>query len=538
MSINAPHNSPGTRKTPRIGTPGRVIDFLVDQSRKTIARPDRIFIIAKSLAIQLLLRPLARRALLAISSRRRLRPLYRLLLLLFPRVKRLIARLYFTRGAALLDENRPLESYAAFERCLEKSADPGHFFLTGVCLMSGLGRFKDAMGVFGHANELRQRQARSLGLAGRRLRFLPDIWHGAFGHLAQIDYLVKLGILEGRAWEDTLLYVAPGALVPNRFLLDQWRPHLNIVDSAAALPLPAAQLKALEFDFLAPRLDDGRTVHLWRLAALTYRRWHAEGRAPLLALPEEIARRGRLVLASVGIPRDAWFVALHVREAASKAFHAKMYNVLNARVADFFPAIAEITRRGGWVIALGDPKMTPLPPLPNVFDYRHSQVRSDWMDIFVCSQARFFLGTSSGPAHVPPIYGVPAVLTNWWPQAQRPWHPTDIFMPKLYRRVADGRRLTLEESLEEPFGYCSSLDYLRETHGVVVEDNAPDDILLAVREMLDRLDGRADYDHKDADLRNRTDEIYRERGICGMSTLARDFARKHRSFTAPSASPS
>ena len=174
--------------------------------------------------------------------------------------------------------------------------------------------------------------------------------------------------------------------------------------------------------------------------------------------------------------------------------------------------------------------MSQLPVMPNVFDYCHSSLRSDWMDIFLLGSARMFVGTSSGPAYVPPVYGVPCVLTNWWPPAQRPWQPQDIFLPKLYRNIKDNQVLSLERSLQEPLGYCNSIDYLNKAEGVVVEDNSADDILAATIEMLDRLDRAFSMSEDDLKLRQRSNEIYMAADVSGMSNLSRDFLRKHRSF--------
>ena len=141
---------------------------------------------------------------------------------------------------------------------------------------------------------------------------------------------------------------------------------------------------------------------------------------------------------------------------------SRTMGVMNADVCTYLPAMAEITRRGGFVIRMGDTGMSRLPPLSNVIDYCHSDLRADWMDIFIAARCRFMLGTSSGPAYIPPLYGVPSVLTNWWPPAQRPWHASDIFVPKMLCRVADGRYLSLSETLCEPFSYCHSRSYLAE----------------------------------------------------------------------------
>jgi putative glycosyltransferase (TIGR04372 family) len=205
---------------------------------------------------------------------------------------------------------------------------------------------------------------------------------------------------------------------------------------------------------------------------------------------------------------------------------------------DYLPAIREITRRGGWVIRMGDPAMPALAPLPNVIDYCHSAIRSDWMDVFLAASCRFFVGTSSGVCYAAQNYGVPNVLTNWWPPAQRPWHPGDLFIPKRHRRAADNTLLSLAESLREPFGYCNSLDYLQTVHGVAVEDNDSEDIRAAVVEMMDCIEGRGDYDQDDIARRDQADGIYRSiamelygsSGAFGASALARDFLRRNPSF--------
>ena len=206
------------------------------------------------------------------------------------------------------------------------------------------------MALFTRANVLLLERATALGVRNSNFRFLEEMWAGGFGHIAQTDYFVKLEILEGRKRGETILYVPHDFPVSNRFLLDQWRPYLRIVEDSADLPLSLETLRSLAFNFLAPRMPDGSTLHLWEIGAKTYQRWANEKRQPLLRLSSDIERRGWQTLKSMGVPRGKWFVALHVREAASKTHHADLHNVLNANIGDYMPAIKEIVRRGGWVI--------------------------------------------------------------------------------------------------------------------------------------------------------------------------------------------
>jgi putative glycosyltransferase (TIGR04372 family) len=168
-----------------------------------------------------------------------------------------------------------------------------------------------------------------------------------------------------------------------------------------------------------------------------------------------------------------------------------------------------------------------LPPLANVIDYGRSDMRSDWMDVFLLTRSRFVLGSASGPIFVPPLYVVPSVLTHWWPPGMRPWHAHDIYIPKLAKRAADATYLTLSETLREPVSYCHSLRHLAAEAGLAVEDNDPELIRDAVAEMLTRLDRGASSDADVVDVRVRADRIYQSHGRFGMAALSHGFLRRH-----------
>ena len=398
--------------------------------------------------------------------------------------------------------------------------------------MQGVGLFRQALSEFSQANERNAAKTNKLGLARSPYRVLDSVWARHIGDAAILDYVIKLGVLEGRDRDETIMYLPHGSPVANRFLIQQIADQLLLVEDAGDLPFDPAAVQLMYYHYFFPRLPNGETAHFWNVAGRTYKRWQEEGRVPLLTFPSDAARRGSAALHSAGIPQDCWFVALHVREGRWQRAENTLYGTLNADIDTYLPAITEITRRGGWVIRMGDPGMQPLPQLTQVFDYCHSDLRADWMDIFIAARCRFMLGTSSGPAHVPPIYGVPRVLTNWWPPAARPWHASDIFVPKLPRRSAHGRYLTLSEMLCEPFSWCHSRRYLAERCGVHIEDSDPEIIRGAVVEMLARLDRNWDHDAKTAQLRARADSIYELHNAVGMGQLARVFLCRHHDLIA------
>jgi putative glycosyltransferase (TIGR04372 family) len=429
----------------------------------------------------------------------------------------------------LLRHDRPKHAWFWMRRVLESGhRSPEEYLLGAVCLYQGLGRLREATALFARANAFAAEKAKSLGLASNRYRLLDGVWARHIGDLATVDYVVKQGILDGRRREDTILYVPPAGRTGNRFLVQQLAQCLRLVEKPADLPFDPATIPPLNYHYQFPQLPDGTTAYFWELASKTHRRWHAERRGPLLQLPPEIAVRGWSLLQSVGIPEEAWFVVLHLRDNRWKGLTAGMHGIRNVDPVTYLPAIAEITARGGWVIRIGDADTLPLPRLTNFFDYCRSEMRADWMDIFLLASCRFMLGTNSGPCFVPPLYGVPVVLTNWLPPGMRPWHASDIFVPKLLKRKANGCYLTLSQTLHEPLSHCHSQRYLAEYGGLTVQDNDPELIRGAVTEMLSQLDGDPGRDADVTDLRARADRIYQEHGNFGMARLAAGFLRRHR----------
>jgi putative glycosyltransferase (TIGR04372 family) len=506
--------------------------FLLLQVHKTIRRPARVFrmpLVLGSLALRRLILPLVYSVVSYFDGSSNRLPAFDVVHRQ-PKMPPWRAKFYFHAGTYLLQQSRTQAAWNCFEKCLRGSTDPVHFFTAAVCLLHGLGRAWDALSCFAHANDLNLHRAGRFSTARTRYRILDNFWVANIGHIASLDYVIKLGNQEGRNADDTILYVAPGSRVANRCLLEQFRPYLKLIEQAADLPFDEAAVPALRYDFVWPRSPNGSTVHFWEVAAKTYRRWYQSGRGALLTLSSQLDARGWQALRSKGVPEGAWFVAVHVREPGSKRHHADLHQVLNADVTSYLPAIAEITRRGGWVIRMGDPNMVPLPALPKMIDYCHSDLRADWMDVFIAARCRFMLGTSSGPAYLPPLYGVPSVLTNWWPPAQRPWHPMDIFVPKMIRNMRDGRLLTLSETLVEPFSFCHAQNYLENVKGVRVEDNAPELIHSAVVEMFEKIEDNTSNDPRICALRRRADDIYNRYSAYGMGQLASGFLQNCGSF--------
>jgi len=335
-------------------------------------------------------------------------------------------------------------------------------------------------------------------------RYLPV---GSIGNYEHLDAYVKAGILGLRPSKKMILLVDPKSIVINPCYLDCWRSQITVITDPALVEM----LTPLEKQFSFPLnlyMVLREKMHKSFLAMGTVReQWINEKRPPLLKLPSKDYQRGWDCLKSLGLPEGAWFVCLHVRESASKDGGTQTENFRSSNIETYIPAIKAVTDAGGWVVRIGDPGMSKLPAMPNTIDYAHCDVKSDWMDIFLCAQCRFMIGTSSGMFNISLVFGVPVVMTNLLPvYALYNLTSRDLFIPRLCWSRDNARYLNYKESISPPVGMATSQDLFDDMNIRIVENSA-EEITELVEEMLTRCDGAFKYSDEDQDLQKQFSDI-------------------------------
>lgn len=329
----------------------------------------------------------------------------------------------------------------------------------------------------------------ALHLAGyRRITVFTD----RIGHLAmEPDCLLRetaLGLVPARRW----FMLAPPHRVANAHLLNYWKPFIRIVQH----PVMCFVLASMSRWGLM-RHDVSRYVLATTKAQSSYRiyaQW--ADRAPLLVTRAEDAVWFANARQDLGLPEDAWYVCVHVREGGFSPIDEELHTHRNGSIDATLRAIDEITRRGGWVVRIGDPSMRRMPSLPQVIDYAHHTMKSERMDIMLCANARFILGNTSGIALVGTIFGIPCAIANAIPLPTLWFGDQDLCIPKLYWSNTEARYLRFDEIFE-----CDIATYryaaLYAENGLRVDDNSPEEIAELACEMMDRLDGTHAEDDSD-----------------------------------------
>ncbi|MFA7254801.1 MAG: TIGR04372 family glycosyltransferase [Candidatus Omnitrophota bacterium] len=190
----------------------------------------------------------------------------------------------------------------------------------------------------------------------------------------------------------------------------------------------------------------------------------------------------------MGIPRDAWYVTLHVREKGFYNEPESRGGYRSANILNYLDAIKHITGQGGWVVRLGDKTMTPLPAMERLIDYPHTGYKSNLMDLYLIKNCRLYVGMDSGiwdVAHMFQVNNVMANVTGWLLAA--PPKYGDLQIIKHYYSKSRGRLLGVRECLEEPpsinYHYGENVPD-HEKSDYIVFENTPREIKGLVREKL------------------------------------------------------
>jgi putative glycosyltransferase (TIGR04372 family) len=231
--------------------------------------------------------------------------------------------------------------------------------------------------------------------------------------------------------------------------------------------------------------------------------WHAEihSRLPVYLRPHKkaIVERERERL---GLPLDAWFVCLHVRESG---FHNDAMTERNANILNYVEAIKEITGRGGWVVRLGDRTMTRLPAMDRVIDYPFTSFKSSLMDLYLISECRVYVGMQSGIYDVARLFQRPIILTNmasWlFPYPQK---RGDIGVLKHAYSKSKRRFLSVTEWMAEPF---EAVSYFALGDDYLLYENSPEELRATVKEFFDQR-GRSDP----TPLQRKCHDLWQRRG--------------------------
>lgn len=359
------------------------------------------------------------------------------------------------------------------------------------------GSINQANGYWRRAGELRRF---ILGEeSGPIYRVLGDSWFIAIGHVAMLDFYSKYNKLyrdpNSRFVSVFDISKAPGGYLFERFgevgldFIEKDKLQVDYDKWARKYrkrkwsQLTADEHFALVDDFWEFEFPDGQILGYTHAANKIQKAWEGAHYPPLLKVTKGEENFINSALRYLGLPDGAWYVCLHVREPGfHKGWNTLYPSMRDANIEDYMQAIELIVKSGGWVIRMGDSSMKPLPPMDHVIDYAHSSLKTPKADILISARCRFFLGTNSGFATIPHIFGVRCVFSNWLPLGLPLWSSQDLMLPKLFWNNNNNRYLTFNEMFSSGLAFIQNLSELPES--ISLRDNTPEDIIAITSEAL------------------------------------------------------
>lgn len=222
---------------------------------------------------------------------------------------------------------------------------------------------------------------------------------------------------------------------------------------------------------------------------------HLEAGNPIrhLTPPADLLEEGERLLAKMGFDDDRPSVVLHVRDTGylpEMAYHHFRTN----KIENYLPAIDHLVANGYRVFRIGDRTSVPLQhESPQVVDLPHHPDYVDILDVYCMAKARFAITSASGPEAIARILNTPMVMVNGYIQPDHWLNAKDLLLFKTYRDVATNASIGYDEMLARDHFLLNTVDGFARA-GVALEDNSPEQILSAVKEMEQRLDGSFEID--------------------------------------------
>lgn len=357
-----------------------------------------------------------------------------------------------------------------------------------------------------------------LRLCGLKFRIYPTL----FGHQAiEMDFAMRRAERDGRS---TLPIYIQGWVVPNQFLLKKHKEKMTV------LRVPRLLLRYIHLcNVMDQRMYKWKAFHREEHDELFVSPDLWNKHAPQIEFTEAEHARGRRLLREMGL-EPGRYVCFHTRESAyavaylpklmvargSRRFRAADAEKPDALVERSEQRLFQRYRHSDperykaaldylWQHGIKGVRMGAVTggklgfAGEHIVDYAAEHRPNmgddaDFADVYLMAQSKFFLGTATGVSSIAHALNRPMVLANAfpWPWNNFPLLYSSVYMPKLVFSRKLGRLLTFEELLEFSRRHNWRKlydDQFIEEHGLEVVDNTEEELLEAVAELNETLDG-------------------------------------------------
>ena len=348
------------------------------------------------------------------------------------------------------------------------------------------------------------------------------------GHFAENTelYLCEsdVGINKPKIRYIDLLYVRD---VCNKQLFKMWKREVKVLPSWIVLPLHQMTIFLKNFvssfglhvvPANSANKDDCRDV--FNLYDKT---------KPHLKFTSEEEIYGKECMKKFGLTDNSKFVCLCVRDSAylKQEFyefddsHFSYHDYRDGNIDNYLLAAEELTKKGYFVFRMGKTVIKPLKSSnPKIIDYANSEMRSDFMDIYLGAKCTFCISTGVGIDAIPIICRKPLVEIEAPIAYLRTSSKKFLLLTKHHVLASNNQKLRLSEIVSSEIARGLTTESFK-TKGIKLVENSPEEIRDVTLEMADRLEGSWISDENDEKLQDKFWKIFTSKSTTQSSTEGR-----------------
>lgn len=234
---------------------------------------------------------------------------------------------------------------------------------------------------------------------------------------------------------------------------------------------------------------------------------------------EDEIEKGKEFCKKINLDRP--FVCVTARSSAynkSTIGHDFAFDYRNMEFSDYEMTIQYLQQQGMLTVRMGRTE-SPMDKIDNCIDYA-GLYANDFMDLYLSSKCEFFIANTTGSLYMAFLFARPVLTVNRVPVSFGcggcPYTEDSLYIPKKYYDKNQKRYLSLQEIIKVE-SQCPISGEQYERIGIRFEDNTPEEIAGAAKEMVERLRGIWQDTPEDKKNYERYLEIYHE-----METAALD----------------
>jgi len=230
-----------------------------------------------------------------------------------------------------------------------------------------------------------------------------------------------------------------------------------------------------------------------------------------------------------GLTDDSKFVCLCVRDSAylKKEFyefdefddsHFSYHDYRDGNIDNYLLAAEELTKKGYFVFRMGKTVIKPLKSSnPKIIDYANSEIRSDFMDIYLGAKCTFCITTGVGIDAIPIIFRKPLVEIEVPIAFLRTSSKKFLLLTKHHVLASNNQKLRLSEIVSSEIARGLTTESFK-SKGIKLVENSPEEIRDITLEMADRLEGNWISDENDEKLQDKFWEIFTSKSKTKFTT--------------------